>query len=111
MTPTPQAGRLIQALKGIAKFHLADDPSAQIEYMDTSEELYLRWRGAYVKREWFLAQFNEEQRAALAEFDAYFESLSAKYNKLPTILKFVTSADGKKLCAQAAELFNTLKSA
>jgi hypothetical protein len=106
---TPQRDTLIAALRGIAKFHLAEDPSAQIEYMDTSSELYLRWRGAYIKREWFLAQFNEEQRAALAEFDAACEAISAKYNKLPPILKFVTSADGKKLCAMAADLVKLLE--
>ncbi len=99
---------LIAALKGIAKFHLADDPSAQIAYMDTSEELYLRWHGAYIKRDWLLAQFNEQQRAALAEFDAYFEALSAKYNRFPPILKFITSADGKALCERAINLLRVL---
>lgn len=102
---------LIAALQGIAKFHLTDDPSAQIEVMDTSEELYARWHGAYIRRDWFLGQFNEEQRAALAAFDAYFETLAAKYNKFPTILKFVTSADGKALCERAASLLNMLKAA
>ena len=37
---------LIHALESIAKFHLADDPSAQVDLMDTSEELYARWNGA-----------------------------------------------------------------
>lgn len=108
---TPQRDTLIAALQGIAKFHLADDPSAQIETMDTSAELYARWRSAYIARDWFLAQFSEAQRGALADFDAYFQRLSAKYNKLPPILKFVASADGKALCARAAELLNLLKSA
>jgi hypothetical protein len=107
---TPRRDRLIHALQGIAKFHLAEDPSAQIEYMDTSDELYLRWRGAYIKRDWFLAQFSEEERAALADFDAYFESFTAKYNKLPPILKFVSSAGGKILCARAADLVAMLGS-
>lgn len=101
---TAHRGALIAALQGIAKFHLAADPSAQIEVMDTSEELYARWHGAYIKRDWFLGQFDEEQRAALAAFDAYFETLAAKYNKFPRILKFVTSADGKALCERANDL-------
>jgi hypothetical protein len=101
---------LLHALKSLAKFHLADDPSTRIEILDTSEELYARWSGAYVERDWFLGQFSAEQRAALTDFDATFQALSAKYNKLPPILKFVTSADGKALCARAAELLNLLKS-
>lgn len=105
---TPQSDTLIAALQGVAKFHLADDPSAQIESMDTSAELYARWRGAYVQRDWFLAAFNTEQRTALAEFDAAFEALSAKYNKFPPILKFVTSSDGKALCARANALLALL---
>lgn len=106
---SPQRDTLIAALKGIAKFHLADDPSAQIEFMDTSAELYARWHGAYIKREWFLAQFNDEQRAALADFDAYFEILSAKYNNFPPILQFVASADGRELCCRAADLLTRLR--
>ncbi|MEQ1819510.1 MAG: hypothetical protein ABL871_12950 [Terricaulis sp.] len=105
---TPQRDTLVAALQGIAKFHFAGDPSAQIESMDSSAELYARWHGAYIKRGWFLAQFSDDERAALAEFDAYFEALSAKYNKLPPILKFVTSADGKELCARAAQLLQQL---
>jgi hypothetical protein len=57
---------LVHALESLAKFHLADDPSAQVEYMDTSEELYARWVGAYIRRDWFLQQFSAEQRAVLA---------------------------------------------
>lgn len=63
---TAHRDNLIAALQGIAKFHLADHPPAQIEMMDTSEELYARWHGAYIKRDWFLAHFTEEQRGALA---------------------------------------------
>jgi hypothetical protein len=106
---TPQRATLVAALQGIAKFASAADPSAQIEVMDTSAELHARWRGAYIKRDWFLAQFNDAQRTALAHFDDQFEALSVKYNKFPPILKFVTSADGKDLCARAAELLKTLE--
>lgn len=100
---------LIHALESLAKFHLADAPSAQIDFMDTSEVLYARWTGAYVKRDWFLEQFSAEQRTALADFDATFQTLSAKYNKFPPILKFVASADGKALCARAVELLTLLR--
>jgi hypothetical protein len=100
---------LNHALKGIVKFHLADDPSACIEPMDTSAELYARWHAAYIKREWFLAQFSADQRAALTEFDGYIQSLAAKYNKFPPILRFVTSADGKALCARAHDLLALLQ--
>lgn len=79
--------------------------------MDTSSEIYARWHSAYIKRDWFLAQLNEEERSTLAAFDAQLEALSAKYNKLPPILKFVTSADGKALCASAAELVRLLERA
>ena len=105
----PQRDTLIAALQSLAKFHLADHPSAQIETMDTSAELYARWRGAYIKRDWFLEQFNENERTALAAFDARFEAIAAKYNKLPPILKFVTSADGKALCADAAAVIAVLR--
>lgn len=100
---------LIAALQGITKFHLVNDPSAQIEFMDTSEELYARWHGAYIKRDWFLEQFSDEQRAALADFDARYEALAAKYNKFPPILKFVTSADGRGHCARGAALLDLIQ--
>ena len=106
---TPQRETLIAALQGIAKFASADDPSAQIETMDTSAELHARWHGAYIKRDWFLEQFSDEQRAALADFDARYETLAAKYNKFPPILKFVASADGRDLCARAAALLKLLR--
>ncbi|MBL8546909.1 MAG: hypothetical protein JNL81_10620 [Hyphomonadaceae bacterium] len=77
--------------------------------MDTSAELHARWRGAYIKRDWFLAQFNTDQREALAAFDTRLEAVAAKYNKLPPILKFVTSADGRDLCARAAMLISVLR--
>jgi hypothetical protein len=76
--------------------------------MDTSEELYLRWNSAYIRRDWFTRQFSAEQRAALAAFDAFFQTLSAKYNKLPPILQFVVSADGRELCARAVNLLRSL---
>ncbi|MGH6949967.1 MAG: hypothetical protein ACREH4_03785 [Vitreimonas sp.] len=101
---------LIHALEGIAIFHLAANPSALIEFMDTSEELYLRWNGAYIRRGWFTAQFSAEQREALAAFDVRSRTISAKYNKLPPILKLVASADGRDLCARAARLLELLKS-
>lgn len=65
---------LIHALEAIAKFHLADDPSVQLEDMDSSAELYARWSGAYIKRAWFLEQFSDEEREALAGFDATFKA-------------------------------------
>ena len=101
---------LVHAIEGIAKFHLAGDPSARISCMDTSEELYARWAGAYIRRDWLLDQFSSEQRAALADFDACFRAISAKYNKLPPILRFVVSADGRDLCARAAKLLTLLRS-
>lgn len=100
---------LLVALKGFAKFHLAEDPSAHVEYMDTSEELYARWTAAYVRRDWFLDQFDPEQRAALAEFDAYLRDATAKYNNLPTLLRFVTSNAGKEICARASALVALLE--
>jgi hypothetical protein len=106
-----QRANLIHALESIAKFHLADDPSAQVDFMDTSEELCARWNGAYVNRDWFMEQFSAEQRATLTDFDAYVQALSAKYNKLPPILKFVTSADGQNLCSRAAKLLTLLRPA
>lgn len=99
---------LIAALRGVAKFHDAADPTAVIEFMDTSEELYLRWNGAYVRRGWFTEQFNTDQQTALADFDAFFQSLSAKYNNLPPILKFMTSRDGRELSMRAVDALRAL---
>ena len=99
---------LIEALQGIAKVHDAADLGAVIEFMDTSEELYLRWDGAYVRRAWFTDQFSAEQQVNLAEFDAFFQSLSEKYNKFPPILKLMASADGRKLAARALRLLQEL---
>ncbi len=99
---------LMAALEGIAKFHDAADIVAAIDFMDTSEELYLRWNGAFVRRRWFAERFSADQQAALADFDAFFQALSAKYNKLPPIRKFMTSRDGRELSARAAQLLHVL---
>ena len=99
---------LIAALQGIAKFHDAADLGAVIAFMDTSEELYLRWNGAYVRRRWFMGQFSPDQQAALLDFDGFFQRLSAKYNKFPPILKFMASSDGRELSARATHLLNVL---
>ena len=101
---------LIHALAGFAKFHLADDPASRVEYMDTSEELCLRWTGAYIKRDWFLDQFSSGQRSALVEFDDYVSTATAKYNNLPPLLQFVTSVSGKEICARASRLITVLES-
>ncbi len=93
---------LLRALEGFAKFHLADDPSSLVEYMDTSDELYQRWNAAYIKRDWFLDQFNSDERGALAAFDETLRASTEKYRKLPPILQLVTSGSGKIICEHAS---------
>ncbi len=100
---------LISALAGFAKFHLAADASSQVEYMDGSDELYCRWTGAYIKRDWFLGQFSSDQRIAMEEFDKFLHAATAKYNNLPPLLQLVTSKSGREICARAKELLTLLE--